>query len=677
MKISHCPSAQVSARRRSSWGAVSIACATLLSGCAALENTKGHLQLRMGQTEEGVESLEGASRRAPRDAGYKVDYLLARDEKVREALTATDRLRAEGRLADAQAGYESVLKMDRGNARAKAALAGLPQDQRNVKLLTEGEAFLAQERFELALDRARQVLEDHPQNQRAIRLKEDTLDRQLAAETEKARVSISKSILEKPVTLQYNDAPLKMVFESLARSVGLNILLDRDVKPASRVSIFVKDIAVGDAIDFILMQNQLERRAINSNTLIVYPAGDAKRAEYEDLTIRSFQVTNADLRYLGNMLKSMLKLREVAADERTGILVIRDTPERLRLAAKLIAVHDVADPEIMLEVEILEVTSSRRSNIGIQPPTSFSVLTPDAGGSPLTLRALRALRSGDLLTSPLGATLNLQLEDTDAKLLASPRIRSKNKEKAMIMIGDRVPTITNTVTPLTTGTSVVTGSVSYQDVGLKLQFEPQVYAGDEVGIKISLEVSNIVSEFTDKQGGRSYQIGTRNANTVLRLKDGETQVLGGLITDQDRNVASKIPGLGHLPVVGRVFGNNDGSDVRSEIVLAITPKIVRNLPAHTPEGRNIFSGTLNGLRERPILAEPISQAKPVTQLGGTPAGGPAVLTPMTLPGGQMPSAGGVLFNPASQVTTPGPVPESSPALLPPPPGMFMRPAPAR
>lgn len=463
------------------------------------------------------------------------------------------------------------------------------------------------------------------------------------------------------------------MFESLSKSVGLNILLDRDVKPASKVTIFVKDISVADAIDFMLMQNQLERRMINSNTMVVYPSSDAKKAEYEDLTIRSFQVTNADLRYLSSMLKSMLKLKEVAADERTGILVIRDTPERLRMAARLIAVHDVADPEIMLEVEILEVLSARRSNLGILPPTGITVTTPGTGAA-LTLGALKQLQKDDLLVTPLSATLNFKLEDTDARLLASPRIRARNKEKARIMIGDRVPTIVNTVTPLATGSPVVTGNVTYQDVGLKLEFEPQVYSNNEVGIKISLEVSNIAAEFTDPQGGRSYQIGTRNALTNLRLRDGETQILGGLISDQDRNTASKIPGLGHLPMVGRIFGNNDGSGAQSEIVLAITPRIIRNLPVQTQDARSIFTGTSNVLREKPILAEPISQLRFSGQGGPAGAVSPATTVPGQ-PGAPAPSAP-VLFNPAPQASAGATAPPvDNPALLPTPPAMFVRPPP--
>jgi general secretion pathway protein D len=283
---------------------------------------------------------------------------------------------------------------------------------------------------------------------------------------------------------------------------------------------------------------------------------------------------------------------------------------------------------------------------------------------------LRQLHGNDLLVTPLAATLNFKLEDIDAQLLAAPRIRARNHEKAKIMIGDRVPTITNTVTPLTTGSSVVTGSVSYQDVGLKLEIEPQVYADNEVGIKMALEVSNIAAEFTDAQGGRSYQIGTRNATTNLRLKDGETQILGGLINDEDRNTATKIPGLGHLPVVGRLFGNNAGTGVKSEIVLAITPHIVRNLPDRPPEARSIFSGTLNVMRDKPILAEPPSQLKFTSATTGTPnvpATPPVVTPPPSSPGSTIaPTTNGVLFNALPPPPSAAPPPPASGT---PPPGM--------
>jgi general secretion pathway protein D len=221
----------------------------------------------------------------------------------------------------------------------------------------------------------------------------------------------------------------------------------------------------------------------------------------------------------------------------------------------------------------------------------------------------RALTSNDLLVSNLSLGINLKLQDTDANILASPRI----------LIGDRVPIITNSVTPTNTGSGVVTGSVQYQDVGLKLEFEPQVYNDHEVGIRIALEVSSIVKEISGPSGSLAYQIGTRNANTAVRLQDGETQILGGLISSGDRNTASKVPGLGQLPVLGKLFSNNSGTDNKTEIILSITPHILRAPAVLDASVRNVFSGTEGTLRERALQLDPIGSVSIQSSNAGSAA----------------------------------------------------------
>jgi general secretion pathway protein D len=273
------------------------------------------------------------------------------------------------------------------------------------------------------------------------------------------------------------------------------------------------------------------------------------------------------------------------------------------VASKVIAAHDVPEPEIMLEVEVLEVSHDRLTNLGIQFPDSITLSTPAPAGG-LTVGTLRSLSRDDLLVSPLGFGLNLKLQDTDANILASPRIRARNKEKARILIGDRVPIITNSVTPTTTGPGVVTGSVQYQDVGLKVEFEPQVYNDHEVGIRIALEVSSIVKEIAGPSGSLAYQIGTRNANTAVRLLDGETQILGGLISSGDRNTASKVPGLGQLPVLGKLFSNTSGNNNKTEIILSITPHILRAPAVLDASVRNVFSGTESNMRAQALQLDP-------------------------------------------------------------------------
>lgn len=660
--------------------ASSVLACLLLTACAgARYHQDGMSQIGDGNIDSGIASLKKATE-LDGSQSYKIDYLVQRDRHADTFVKQADQLRASGDIAGARDLYGRALALNPSNIRAATALKALDQDARNDQLLAEGERYLKEGKLDAAGERAARVLADQPTHKQAAQLRKAVLDARAAAELERERFREAKSVMSSPVTLQFRDATMRTVFEALSKSTGLNILLDREVKADGRVTIFVKDVAVEDAIDLILMQNQLEKRIINSNTMMVYAATAAKQSEYQELTVRSFRVTNSDLKYLSGMLKTMLKLKDVSADERSGLLVIRDTPETLRIAEKLIALHDEPDPEVMLEVEVLEISEGRNSNLGVQPPSAITISTPTGGAatpggtvSNLTISQLRQLGVGGLTVTPIAGTLNFKLQDTETRILASPRIRARNREKAKIMIGDRVPTIINNVTPVNGGSSVVTGTVTYQDVGLKLEFEPQVYASNDVGIKINLEVSNIAREFTDTQGSRSYQIGTRNASTFLRLADGETQVLGGLITDEERNTADKIPGLGHLPVVGRLFGNSSTNKSRSEIVLAITPRVLRSYANLGSDRSSVFSGTALTLRDRQILADPVGGLSLPNSTGARPAPAPMPVSGIS-PAPQPPGAPGV---PGAPSPAPS-VPQQAPAMplggggLPPPPPMIQR-----
>ncbi|HEU4923923.1 MAG TPA: hypothetical protein VFT23_12715, partial [Burkholderiales bacterium] len=263
----------------------------------------------------------------------------------------------------------------------------------------------------------------------------------------------------------------------------------------------------------------------------------------------------------------------------------------VRMVEKLIAAQDLGEPEVMLEVEVLEVGQNTLSQIGIQWPSSGSLSVIGAAGVPGQITGTEAqnLASGNFritVSDPLLA-LNLREQAGRSNLLANPRIRVKNKEKARIHIGDKVPVITTTAG----ATGFVSESVNYLDVGLKLEVEPLVSLEDEVGIKVGLEVSNISQEVKTTGGTVAYQVGTRNAATTLRLRDGETQVLAGLISDEDRRTASKVPGVSRLPVVGRLFSNNGETVNKTEVVLLITPRVIRNIERPGARIEEFNSGT--------------------------------------------------------------------------------------
>jgi general secretion pathway protein D len=337
--------------------------------------------------------------------------------------------------------------------------------------------------------------------------------------------------------------------------------------------------------------------------VLIYPGTVAKLKEYQELSVRTFQLVNTDVKAVAANIKALLKGRDVVADDKLNMLIARDTPDALRVIEKLVALHDVAEPEVMLEVEILEVSRTKLSELGVRWPDSLS-LTPLASNAAvgLTLQDLRDLNSTTIGASLGGIKLNLKSENTGVNILANPKIRVTNREKAKVLIGDRVPVVTVTTSP----TGGYAESVSYLDVGLKLDVEPVIYRGNDIVIKIALEVSNLVDTKVTKAGGVAYTLGTRNANTTLRLRDGENQILAGLINDEDRKSANKLPGLGDMPAVGRLFGSAVDDGKKSEIMLSITPRLIRNVYRPDAGVLEFSSGTEGSLRERP----PVKVSKP-------------------------------------------------------------------
>jgi len=604
--------------------------AVLLAGCAAERlHREGMAALAAGQREQGLRQLQEATANDPGNPRYKLDLLNAQAGIARELVTRADDARGAGDATQARALYHQALKVSPGLDRALVGLAALEQDVVIGRWLEQARAQLKDPKdskdnkgkgAEAAQELVARALAVNGSHAGAVQLKREIgvlLEQQAVAR--QAQLAAA-SVMRRPVSLQFRDANLRMVFEALARTTGLNVVLDRDVKPDLKTTIFVKDAAVEDAVDLILLQNQLDKKVLNGSTLFVYPATAAKQKEYQDLVVRTFHIASGDAKHIQGVLKTVLKLKDVVIDEKNGTLVIRDTPDAIAVAAKVIAAQDVAEAEVMLEVEVLEVSRDRLSNIGVKFPEGIGLATPTDANGQLTVGTLRNITRDNLLASGLNAGINFRLQDTDANLLSSPRLRARNKEKARVLIGDRVPIITNTVTPVTTGGSVVTGTVQYQEVGLKLDFEPQVYSDKEVGVRVSLEVSSITREIAGPSGSLAYQIGTRNASTALRLRDGETQVLAGLISDDERNTAAKLPGLGHMPVVGMLFGNNSGSGSKKEIMLSITPRIIRPPAVASADTHEVYSGTESAIRARPLRLDSVGSPNGAAPPAGAASG---------------------------------------------------------
>ena len=588
-----------------------------------------------GRGEEALALLQKAAKE--NDPTARAAYARMRDLVVAQWLSQAEALRQGGQFEAAATLYNKVQVHDSANARAAAGLAQIEADRRHRAIVASVEQLVRGGKYREAQDALRPVLTENPLQRDARRLQRAIDDKLLKPVI--VSVQLRPTIL-RPISLELREVTLRNVFEVLQRTSGVNFVLDRDVRADQRTTILLREASLEEAIRMVLLTNQLEQKVLNDNTVFVFPNTPQKLREYQELVVKGFYLANADVKQTANMIRTMVKTRDIFIDEKIGLLVIKDTPAAIRLAERLIAAQDLAEPEVMLAVEVLEVSSSRLQQLGIRFPDSLAVSVQGAAGVPglVTLSEWKS-RSSDMVllrfTDPL-FLLSLRQQDGSTNVLANPRIRVKNKEKARIHIGDRVPVITTTAAA--TG-GFVSESVTYLDVGLKLEVEPLIYLEDEVGIKVGLEVSNIVKEVRASVGGSLvYQIGTRNAATNLRLRDGETQVLAGLISNEDRRLADRVPGIGDLPVAGRLFSNTTDNALRTEIVLLITPQLVRTLSRPDAASVEFAAGTEAStgtprLGGAPLVAAPVPGESPVAPQGTVadePNAPPAVVQP---PGG--------------------------------------------
>jgi general secretion pathway protein D len=582
----------------------SLLIAALLSGCAANKlHRDGLAEVERGNYETGVSKLAEAVAQDPKNMMYKLDLTARREDSIQKLISAGDALRAAGQYDGAVSTYRRVLAIEAGNQRALRGIDGVETDRRHAGMVGEALKDFERKDYDGADTILRTVLNEDSGFAPATAL---------AAKVNMARGPMNaaprlKTRNNAKVTLQFRDAPTKMVFEVLARQTGINFVLDKDVKSDSKTTIFVQEVPIEEAIDLVLDQNALARQILSSNMVLIYPNTPAKQKDYEEQIVHTFYLTNAVPKDVESLLKSMLGAKTLFIDERTSVVVMRDTPDAVRMAEKLVASIDVPEPEVLIEVEVLEIARSRLLNLGITPPGSFtanatSVAKGATAGAGLVLSDLSHQNANTLSVSPVSLTANALQNVSNANTLASPRIRARNKEKAKILIGSRVPVITTSVALLGTGTvgGASSSSVQYLDVGLTLEVQPTVYLDGDVAIKVGLEVSTITGTITTPQGTTAYTIGTRNANTLLRLKDGETQILAGLIQDSDTRSADGIPGVSQIPVVGRLFGSHKSDREKSEIVLSVTPHIIRTQARGASDSTEFWYGTESRSRSTPF-----------------------------------------------------------------------------
>ncbi|MGE0097849.1 MAG: cohesin domain-containing protein [Hydrogenophaga sp.] len=592
-------------------------------GCAQqLIRDEASAKLRQGQYESAIQTLQDGVAQYPESVTLRTGLVAARSDAVARLVAQSAQERMGGQLDAAAATLKRAGELDPGNPRVAELQADLLHDRRAQAVLQTARQYIAAGDKAAALAALQAALVDLPRHAGLQALKRQLDAERLAGAGAGYHLALTET---RPISLDFRNAPLSLLLEALRDGSGISFVIDRDVPMDQRASVFIRTARVDDAIDLVLGAFQLSRRIVNARTVLVYPNTPEKHRQHREQVVRVFHLAHAEAKTTATLLQNMLRIQPPFVDERANLIALREPPEIMALAERLVAVHDQGEAEVMLEVEVLEVKTSRLTELGINFPNSFS-LTPLAaqGQTGLTVDSFRSLDSSRVGLTVAGLMVNLRREVGDFHTLANPRIRTRTKQKATILIGDKVPVITTTAG----SNGFVSENVSYLDVGLKLDVEPTVSPDDEVNIKLGLEVSALAGEVRTTGGSVAYQIGTRNANTTLRLRDGETQVLGGLISNEDRSSANRVPGLGDLPIAGRLFSSQKDDSRRTELVLAITPRILRGAPRPDTDQAVMWVGTENFTRPRPpplAAAQSVAVARPGAD--ASPAGPSAGVEP--------------------------------------------------
>jgi general secretion pathway protein D len=461
-----------------------------------------------------------------------------------------------------------------------------------------------------------------------------------------------------PITVKLTDKS-DTVYRTIGQLAGINVLFDPDYT-ARPIKVELNGVTLEDALEITALESKTFWRPVTANTIFVATDNPAKRKELEQSVLKTFYLTNlsqpTELQDVVNAIRAVLDVQRVQQLLSQNALVVRGTPDQIALAEKLVEDLDKARPEVIVDIAVMQVSKDRSRTLGLNPPTSATVTlqsnintttttgttttttgttSTGTGANGINLNTLGNLNATDFQVVIPSANLSAVMNNSDTKLIQNPQIRALDGQKASLKIGDRVPVATGSFQPGIGGVGInplVNTQFQYLDVGVNIDITPRVHGNGEVTLKISMDVSAVTGQ--QNIGGISQPIiGQRKIEHEIRLRDGEANLLGGIMEDQQTKSLAGIPGLAQIPILKYLFGQTTQDHSENQIVFAIVPHIIRGTDVNEQNQRAIDIGTSTaiGLHRKPQAA-PV--AAPATQ---SPAG-PATQAPATRPAGP-PSAG--------------------------------------
>ncbi len=591
--------------------------------------------------------------------------------------------------------YAQALKSDPGNAeyRLRSIRARFEAGQFHVE---QGEKDLNKGQLEMALAEFQKAEGIDPSSAIAAQEAQKTLD--LLAKVKEAEqpkpVGVAppedtglmsappelKPLSREPINLKMGPVDARVVFSTIGQLAGLSVIFDPSYV-SRQISVDLPNVTLEQGLDAVALESDAFWKPVTSNIILVAPDNPQTRLKLQDEQVQTFYLRNtttpAELTEITNGLRQLLditRLQPVAAD---NAIVMRTTPDKLMLASKIINSLDKAKPEVIIQVDVLEARLDREHELGIQPPQSLTVTgtprsaiqpsqaTSTSGGTTtttpeVTLNNLKHLSTADYSLTLPGATLNALLTDSTTRVIQDPTIRVTDGATAKLSIGDQVPIAVSTLTPgigVAAGGSLNTlGSTSFQykDVGVIISVTPRVHPDGEVSLNYSIEVSSVTSQ-SNIGGIQQPIISSRKIGPAdIRLRDGEVNLLGGLITRTETKSLNGWPGVAHIPFLRYFFSNQDNKTEDDEVLIAMTPHVVRMPSITADDMRTLAAGTDTNVRvfQKNVDGPNAAVAAPSAQNSATPTGAPATASPT--PGSPAGSASTSLqFQPASISLKPG------------------------
>jgi len=502
-------------------------------------------------------------------------------------------------------------------------------------------------------------------------------------------------ISDQPITLSMTE-DTRIIYETIGKLAGLNVLFDPDYT-SRRIKVVLNGVTLNQALDILALESKTFWRPVTPNTIFVASDTVAKRKELEQSVVKTFYLSNVssanELQDTVNAIRTLAEISRIQQLQSQSAIVVRGTPDQVALAEKIIHDIDKAKPEVVIEVAVLQVRRDKLLDLGIRPPTSVTgsltenvttTTTPTTGGGTtggtttttpsttpgtINLNRLANLTAKNIVLTIPSATANFLYSDSTTKVIQNPQIRALDGAKASLKIGDRVPIATGSFQPGIGGVGInplVNTQFNYIDVGVNIDITPRVHAGREVSMKLMLDISAVTAR-VNIGGIEQPVIGQRKIEHEIRLKEGEVNLLGGILEESDVKSLSGLPGLAQIPFFKYFFSSTNKERVENEIVFMLIPRIVRAQELTEMNLRAVSVGTGSAIDLRrssnaqpagPQLTPgtapgPVPQATPVAP-AQPPAAAPATGVAATQPPGAKPSpavpaaqpaaaAGGVSF----------------------------------